>query len=1044
GETYIGALPVIIGTYITGEIHKWDRDLYSFPVVKDQVYSVELFNLTGNLNLFITDENGTIFNQSARTGHLPEKAIFKAQSSGYYFIRIEDKTPGRYVLVVQEKSEASLFSLQPAFLTGKMGSSLIDSNSNNLFDELLFSIEINVSEAGKYNFWYSIAQNYSDYHFGKYVFMWDWLNLTLAEGIQNLSISIPGGILESSKYNGSYIINELALGKNNFSQVLNYDLEAYTTPIHEYTSFEPLNNRLNSFNVEMKDIDGNKVPEKIKIDLEFEFTIIGAYAIAIPIWNENQNELLAYNNKTFFVSQSGLTTITIEFVIQRFHKVGSIVLFGVAGSWYDYLIPVFNPISKETLLQSDPIIDYIVTDSLIDSDNDQKPDMIRFNIEITSKIELKINIFTGHPFSNPNETMILISSSKQSISIKKGSNDLWIDFDARILKAKELSGPFFFPNFGIRIKDYEFNLYFPYVTNEYTSSSFELPEVWLSSFFGGTKFKNSTNAGLEFTWEIGSTYQGKMTFEFEVREYEPLQGTFTKAINFTKQINIGTFNITSRIEAEYLFHSNYIGSLELYFACIYYLDSQDGLKHRFQENNLTVVDFVFHAGILPDVDYKDYTAYVDAYFTRSPEIKTAINASNGRYDGILVNVTLGINRVGTYELIVNLFSKNDYLIQNITKKTKLFASETGNRSISFLFSAKIIVRNSFNKVVYGNVTITNLDTLNKSGLNIPHFIIDNDNFNYKLPVYLISIVSDYTLDDDQDGKLDAIIVEMSVNVSKENDYRFSIEVYAQLNDFYEAYLGKIAISSKYFLVNLHSISFIIPYYYFLDVSQEAEDLHKLPIIEIFFMPIYMFDDEGQFTASSEPIFLKNSYDLRDFNTQPLAIGYFRITQEDINGDGISDQLGVNVAIIVHSILNYSLQVTIEVFWGKSANTLEKVIYYYPITTGIAYKTISFAFSEIFSSSNPPRHFSAKASISVVSLDGIEIDTYVTPVDILFYYESSSEITTSMITTSTEMSSQSKAYLEVFYTILAFLGVTGVKTIRDRKYRRKKEKMNYLN
>lgn len=1036
GETYFGAIPLNNGTPIAGEIHKWDRDLYSFPVVKDQIYSIELSNLTGNLNLFITDENGTFINRSTRQGHLPEKAIFRAQSSGDYFVRIEDKTPGQYVLLVQETDERVLSSFQPAFLTGKIESNPSDFDSNGLYDELTFSIEVNVSKTGKYNFWYSIAQNRPDYHFGRYVFMWDWLNLTLAEGIQNLSISVPGGILESSGWTGSYVINSLALGKNNFSLMLHYDLEVFTTPIYDYTSFDPLDNHLKSFKIGEEDIDGNNAPEKIKIELEFEFSTTGGYAIGIPIFNENQNELLAYEIKSFGVYQPGLTTVTIEFFVQQFQNISNLAVFGILGSWYRYHIPIFYEIPKEILTDFDSIVGFAIMDHSIDSDSNGKNDTIRLKFDITSKINAKIVVFTGHPFSYPNEIMILVNSSEKRVALDQGINSFWIDFDARILKANDLSGPYFFPSVGITFEKYDFTLYFPYVTKEYTASDFESPVVWFSSFLGSTKFENSTDAGLEVSWEVTSTSQVDVIFEFDIRDYEPIQGTFSKIVNFTRQIDIGTTNINFTIEAEDLLHSSYIGNLEVYSASIYFPDRQDGLRHRFQENNLSLIDFAFHAGILPSVNYLDYTPYVDAFFNTEPKIvldKT----------GLFINVSIGINKVGAYDVGIDLFSKKDYSKQSIRNNTIINITKLGNYTHTFFFSGKTLVRNAFDESVYGNISVISIESSYRSSLIIPHFGINKSTFNYNLPALALTITSDYAKDGDKDGKFDTIVLSLLINITQKANYDFSAKIHAQLNKYYETHLGNVSLSSEHFTEGMHYISISIPYYYLLTSFKKADDLDMLPLAEIFIVPLHSSDDEGIFVVSTQPLFLNKKYDLTEFfMTQPLSIGYFRIAQRDSNSDGMVDKIETNVAIVVNHVLSYSLEVSVEISWDEITKSLDKVAFYNPTTTGTIYHTIPFTYSEIFSSSNTPYQFSVKASISVVSFDGIRIDNYDMPINIIFYAEPLNGPATSIITTYTSTTTTSKRTpaIEVLYVILTLTLIlaTGKITVKRKKIMKKKE------
>ncbi len=1036
GDTFAGAIPITIGIPITGEVLDWDRDIYSFPVIKDQAYSIELTNLTGTSDIFITDENGTIFNVSFNVGPPPEKIMFVATSTGDYFVRIEDQTPGKYTLLVGETDEEEYLLTQPAYLTGKMGSSTNDIDSDGLFDELKFSIEANVSIAGKYDFWYSIAQARSTFRLGLYVFMWDWLNLTLTEGVQNLTIAIPGDILESTGYNGSYIINELAFGKNDFSLLLYYDSEIFQSPSYNHTSFDPLDNRLTSYNIGEGDIDGDGVPENIKIELKFEFSTTGVYEVGIPIFNENQNEILAFNTSTFVVSQPGSTSVSIEFMAQKFEKKFDLILFGIVGSWFRYSIPVFSRITKETLTNFEPIIDYTIIDQPVDSDSNRKYDTIRFTYSIKSKIKTDAVLFTGHPFSYPNETMIIVSSTEKNVTINQGISNLRIDFDARILESKNLIGPYFFPNLGLTIEfeDYDLTKYLPYVTQSYLSSTFEPPVAWFSTFFGGNKYETSDNAGIEVIWEVTATQQAEVLFEADFRDYVSFQGTFSKVINYSKQISAGEFNVSFKIEAEDLYHSRYIGSLEVYSVSIYSPESQDGLKHRYQETNLSLVDFKHHAGILPSIHYEDYAVYVDALFVSSPEIKMNYNSSNSLLEGFLVNTTIRINKLGTYKLEIDLFSENDYSHQNIGNTTMYSATEIGNHSISFFFSAKTIVRNGFDKIVYGNISIVNVNTLSKSELTIPRFLLDINEFNYELPVQSVEIISESALDKDLDGNFDVVTAQISIKVVKESDFTFSAGIYGQLNDHYEAFLGNVSISQEHLTVGSHNISLDIPYYYFLAVFQKAEELDIVPKIEIFIVPFYSTDEEGMFVVSSQPTVLKQIYDLREFYlTQPLSIGYFKINQGYSDITGMVDKLEVNIAINVKNILVYTLEVSLEVEWDGSFNSLEKKRFLVPRSTGIIYSNISFLFSEIFSSSIFPSQFRVKASITVTSFDGVRIDQYITPTNILFHIEPYCSTTSAIITTSTTSTTTSADVPVIeFLDIISFLLVIGLITKKKKK------------
>ncbi|MFX0209139.1 MAG: S8 family serine peptidase, partial [Candidatus Hodarchaeota archaeon] len=985
GETWAGALPLTLGNLITAKAHKWDIDIYSFSVIKDLVYSIKMNNLTGNLDIQITDENGTIFTRGSSPGHLPEEIVFIAETSGTYFIRIEDQTPGSYTLLINEVSLEELSSSKPSYLTGRMESYTADDDSDGLFDKLNIYIEVDVSEAGDYDFLYSIAQKQPDYHYGLYVFMWEWCNLTLKEGIQNLTISVPGGLIESSGYNGSYIINDLVLGKSDFALLLNFTMEAFTTPVYDYVLFEPLDNRLDSYEIGELDIDKNGDPEKITVELGWEFATPGLYEVGVGATNKNQNDLIAFNTEIVAVYQPGLVYTTIEFAAQEFKNRKNIVLYGVASSWYRYLIPIFLDV-RLNYPTFEPLVDYKIKEYLIDSDGNGKNESIRFTLSITSKIDTTADIFTGYPYCYPNETMILVESSKENISLSQGIQEISLDLDARMFNSKKLAGPFFFPNFGLTIElfperendeDFLMTQYSPYITKEYAPADFESPVAWLSEYLGGTKFNSSTNAGIEVIWEVTSTIQTTVVFALEVEKYDPVEGDFSKTINFTKNISPGVFNVTFQIEADDLFQTRYIGGLEVYYTAIYLSDSQDGLKHYFQRNNLSVIDFTFHAGVLGNVNFIDYASYVDAFVGSSPEI--ILQSSS-----IVVNTTIGVNKIGTYELETNLFSENDYTTQSIKNNTRFEANQTGNYTISVIFPAKTIVRNRLDKHIYGNITVRNLNTLNESNLNIPHFPINIHNFDYELPVNSISWISDRAVDDNKDGEFEFINLVLQVNVTKEAKYGFSVGIYAQLINYNDYYLGNVTISPNHLIQGLQNITFRIPYYYFLKIFEITEDLDIQPEIKLFVVPIYSLDDEGLLMISFLPLFLEQTYDLQNFvSIQPLAIGFVKTTQEDNDEDGNTDSVDVFVIIVVQDVLAYSLEVKMHVSWESSSNLLNKKTNYNPSTLGIIENTDSFEFSEIFTTITLPSRFSVNVSIDVISYDGILIDSYESPFNIIF-------------------------------------------------------------
>ncbi|MFX1538765.1 MAG: hypothetical protein ACFFDI_31645, partial [Promethearchaeota archaeon] len=135
---------------------------------------------------------------------------------------------------------------------------------------------------------------------------------------------------------------------------------------------------------------------------------------------------------------------------------------------------------------------------------------------------------------------------------------------------------------------------------------------------------------------------------------------------------------------------------------------------------------------------------------------------------------------------------------------------------------------------------------------------------------------------------------------------------------------------------------------------------------------------------------------------------------------------------------YSLEVSLEVYWDKSSVSIEKVRFHSPIKTGVMYNTILFLFSEIFSS-DPPNQYRVKASIAVFSFDGIKIDDYVMPINVIFSTEPLSITDTSQISSSNTTTSKRTNGIEVFFTILTLTIINGIITIKRKKIKEKGRK-----
>ncbi|MFX0208256.1 MAG: hypothetical protein ACFFDT_19885, partial [Candidatus Hodarchaeota archaeon] len=389
----------------------------------------------------------------------------------------------------------------------------------------------------------------------------------------------------------------------------------------------------------------------------------------------------------------------------------------------------------------------------------------------------------------------------------------------------------------------------------------------------------------------------------------------------------------------------------------------------------------------------------------------------------------------------DLFSKNDYLLLNIKNTTSLIIAEPNNYSLIFSFSAETIAREGFNQMIYGNISISNTSSLTLTELDIPHFPFNISKLDYTLPVNTMSKVVDYTLDSDQDGKFDSIFVILTVNVISTGNYGFSIGFYSQLNHLYEAYLGNVTLLKQYFTTGVHNITLQIPYYYFLAINYKADEFKVNPEINIIMVPLFAEDDKGLFLISAEPMFLKSQYDLSQFYlVQPLSIGLVKFIQRDNDVNGIADTLDAIISIVVNDILAYYLEIELEVSWLEKSNTIKKKFNYIPTSIGVFQTNESFFLSEIFLSPDFPSHYTIKARVTVISYDGIQIDSYTTPLSIALNTEMTIPEASPPTTDTPENKNNLLGIFNVIGLILILSIITGLTGLFVILYRRWKKIM----
>jgi len=548
------------------------------------------------------------------------------------------------------------------------------------------------------------------------------------------------------------------------------------------------------------------------------------------------------------------------------------------------------------------------------------------------------------------------------------------------------------------------------------------------------KFLTPNEAGIEIDCEVISNIQQEVIFEFDIRNYVPIDGGFSKMISFTQQLETGASNISFKIDAVDLHLSEYIGSLELYTASVFLPEGQGNLRHRFQTHNLSLVDFVIHASVLPTINYQNYTGYVNVFEIDPPRISFRKESSQDLYNGIFINTTLGFNKASIYQLNLSLFSENDYFLPMFSNTSDLNINQPVNLSLTYFLSASAIVSKGFDHVIYGNIHVSNRNTNESFQIKIPHFAINKSRFINNYPIKYEKILSDELIDEDFDGKIEAIRATIQLLSAKEGYYGFSVGIYTQLRDHFEFFLGNVTLESTFLSTGLINVIVTIPYHYFLSTYQIAEELGMIPEIEIFLMPLYSIENSELNVISTKPYFFEKRYNLQNFlMIQPLSIGTVQITQDKDNCTGVNEGVNVKTIIAVNDILPYFLKIKLGVSWENISKILTKQMYYLPKLTGSIQSSEKFIISTIFLLNSIPSQYSVNATIEVISYDGILIDSYITPIRIIFNTCIPSITEVLPTTTGAEGAPPQKFRSELFFILTSMLIVSsGIVIILNRK------------
>ncbi len=822
---------------------------------------------------------------------------------------------------------------------------------------------------------------------------------------------------------------------------MEYLTDVIRTPSYNSTSFTPLENRLLSYHISDEDIDENGSPELIEIELELFISEENSSYIDLFIIDKNHVYILAWLTTDIDVEDPGQFNVTFKVAAQSFKDQSEIVIAGIASPLFDYyIIPMFDKIPYDKLSTFEPLIKYSVDDQLADTDNNGKNDSIRFNFHLISKVKTNVTLFTSFILSYEVEEAIPVYSNPKDVELIVGSNNFAIDFNAGILSARNLGGPYFLPAIGIINYDYWIYDYSPYVTNDYSISDFEPPDIYFTELLDIFDFENETEAGIKIIWEINVVEPTDAWFEFAISSYTSLEGYFYEFVVFNDSFSEGLSNITLFLDGKEIFRSKFIGDIEIVHASIFV----ENVSDEFDQDRV-LLDFIYRAGVIEGIDYRNYSQFVEAYFTNI-SLELIDLDDNDLYDELLIETEVKVNQPAEYEFYIDLYSYSLYG-GYLFNSTEINVTNPGNITIEFKFSAEDIVRAGVYGDIGGSISLSSYEEDWWSDyISLPSFNINLETMDYVLPVQLINL-TDFALDNDENGWYDAIQLDFVLNVTETNSYNFTADVYIEI-DYFNLFVCSVNTMNEFLTNGIRFVTLNIPADHFSKISDYLPEEDQE--FEISLNRIQCSDEKGGFFLTTEPIILSNRYNLSKFEfLLTVAINFVEISLLDLTNDRIADTFKIDIELVINGYIDVlSIEILVNVTWGENS-TLYSLIDYEDVSDiEVLQKTNHINFSKIFKSDEIPSNFTVLLSCKVSTIDDMLLDSYET-LDSLYFDEvdiiiseptptdsSSSEVktdltisTTTTTTTTTTTSRKSAFSLPIFLVIITLIGISLIRRKR---------------
>jgi hypothetical protein len=776
----------------------------------------------------------------------------------------------------------------------------LDTDVSGRFDQLLITVEVNVSQAAYYSLSLSLRPPYSAvpdwYSFGSDVRgYWE-------QGLQNVSVRVPLHSYPTQRIVGAFRIENIELqnGVTQYSNIIDRATSPGFTSPYNYTDFDPAKAYLTGqYDDQGRDTDFDGKYDELRITAEVMVRQAGYYRLELSVkpttpsveahyydlwWQAEGNWDAGLQNivATFTTSQSPIsawnltTSFGIEWIRIRDDNWNPV-------DWVTapYVTRVYSPTEFDT-----PRVrltgNYF--DQGVDTDGNGKFDQLRIIIEVnvTQVGNYHTEISLGTITPNPTWDTRYIWASLDVYWLF-GVHNLTFYIQTIEFYAWRLNSSFVIEQFSIRDTDWN-TLYagsHVYVTQDYPFTAFEPPEAFLTGSYWSHAIDTDNNGAFD-----------QLVILISVNVTQEWSGD-----SLALELNLQTTD-----GSHYYYEVN---------SSFYWPEGVQNISITFLANRLTfprlttayAIDWVrlgsrfgvFDEAYIPYVsriyDWTEFDppgALLSGYFAGAG----VDSDDDGDFDFLEITVGIDVAEVGFYELRVSLYSEKDF---HYFDASATGSWQPGFQGISMLFDLSYMHAlqvNSSYTIGLAAINDENNYLLDEAHQPYTTRFFTFDEFDPPA-VTIIGIVSDEGRDFDNDGLFDYLAFRIAVEVMEPTVFSVALEHFWNQQGI-QTYVG----GSETFPVLYPAGTYNVMVH--VDSGGIHERASSSPWTRI---SIFITNEEGGRMNYAEVPYQTQAYDSGDFETEwhwdnrPPVIGglHARMESEEVTiaiGDSLTFQIEI--------------------------------------------------------------------------------------------------------------------------------------------------------